>query len=111
MVQTPCRQQRPVAPVSPSVSPPLGSVEGLNSPDPMERSPGSQPPSPGPAVSPAPADLDPEAVRGALQEFVQELRGAQRERVRGEGLRREPQSEPDLLPTRPPGCRMSFASR
>lgn len=88
MVQTPRRQQRPVAPVSPSVSPPLGSVEGLSSPDPMEHSPGSQPPSPGPAISPAPADLDPEAVRGALQEFVQELRGAQRERVRGKGLHR-----------------------
>ena len=86
MVQTPRRQQRPVAPVSPSVSPPLGSVEGLSSPDPVEHSPGSQPPSPGPAISPAPADLDPEAVRGAPQEFVQELRGAQRERVRGEGL-------------------------
>ena len=76
--------------MSPSVSPPLGSVEGLSSLDPVEHSPGSQPPSPGPAISPAPADLDPEAVRGALQEFVQELRGAQRERVRGEGLRREP---------------------
>lgn len=84
--------QRPVAPVFPSLSPPLGSVEGLSSPDPVEHGPASQPPSPGPAVSPGPADLDPEAVRGALQEFVQELRDAQRERVRGKGPRREPRT-------------------
>ena len=71
-----------MAPASPSMSPSLGSGEGLSSPKPLERSPGSQPPSPGPATSPASPDLDLEAVRGALREFLQELRSAQRERVR-----------------------------
>lgn len=94
------RTAEAVAPVSPSVSPPLGSVEGL-SPNPVEHGPGSQPRSPGPAVSPGPADLDPEAVRGALQGFVEELRAAQRERVRGEGLRRGPRPGPHVgLPAR-----------
>lgn len=65
-----------------SVPPPLGSGEGLYSPSPLERSPGSEPPSPGPATSPASPDLDPEAVRGALRDFLQELRSAQRQRVR-----------------------------
>ncbi|XP_063487851.1 rootletin-like [Symphalangus syndactylus] len=58
---------------------PHGSGEGLSSPSTLECSPGSQPPSPGPAISLAPPDLDPEAVRGALQEFLQELQSAQRE--------------------------------
>lgn len=70
------------APAPLSTPPALGSGEGLRSPSPLERSPGSEPPSPGPAISPASPDLDPEAVRGALREFLQELRSAQRQRVR-----------------------------
>lgn len=70
------------APAPLSRPPPLGSGEGLRSPSPLERSPGCEPPSPGPTTSPASPDLDPEAVRGALREFLQELRSTQRQRVR-----------------------------
>lgn len=71
-----------MAPGSLSRSSLLGSGEGLSSPGPLGHSPGSEPPSPGPAISPTSPDLDPEAVRGALREFLQELRSTQRERVR-----------------------------
>jgi hypothetical protein len=75
-----------------------GSGDGLSSPSPLEYSPRSQPPSPGLIASPAPPDLDPEAVRDALRDFLQELRSAQRERVRlvkmagwgDQGLGKEP---------------------
>lgn len=74
-------QERAGAAASLNTSPPLGGGEGPRSPSPLERSPGSEPPSPGPATSPVSPDLDPEAVRGALRDFLQELRSAQRERV------------------------------
>lgn len=80
--RSPSPAPRPV-PGSPARSAPAGgSGEGLSSPSPLEHSPGSEPPSPRPATSPTSPDLEPEAVRGALREFIQELRSAQRERVR-----------------------------
>lgn len=112
-----------MAPASLSTFPPLGSGEGLSSPSPgpLERSPGSEPPSPGPATSPASPDLDPESVRGALREFLQELRSAQRERVRlgvsgrtGNWVVEGPLQvvRAGVFPfPQPWGCRMSFGPR
>lgn len=71
-----------MAPASLSRSPPPGSGDGPSSPSPLEHSPGSELPSPGPAASPTSPDLDPESVQGALRDFLQELRSTQRERVR-----------------------------
>ena len=116
-------QERPMAAASLSTSPPLGSGEGPRSPSPLERSPGSEPPSPGPATSPVSPDLDPEAVRGALRDFLQELRSTQRERVRpvrvaGWGIgwprvwRGAAVCQSRGLPFPPPrDCRMSFGPR
>ncbi len=86
---SPQRRSRPASPTKGFDNTYATTTDGRGSPIPTVGTPRDRSRSPGRALSPsraadtsvAVADIDPEAVRTALREFVQTMAGAERERV------------------------------